>query len=278
MISFRAKEMKIGILKRILKQFIPPIFLKIYDFVKPNILSSNRFINEPTRDEYLSHRMLLKKIGEIPIWSDKIDFLDRFIYSNESRKWVAKSLGLGQDVNDTNKYSACINFDKIQYGCGENLKDNWLNVDAYKSSEKNYLCVDLLENHPFASGSFKFAYSEDVIEHFNQSESIFFLSEVFRTLSDGGILRVSFPGLEGVLARHYTPINDERLKRGELEAYSIWDHVHFYSREELELVSRHIGFKKIDFVSFGKSKFPELSDCDTRLEQADLNTIAELTK
>ena len=77
------------------------------------------------------------------------------------------------------------------------MKTGWLNVDAFESTEKNYLFVDLLENHPFADKTFKFAYCEDVLEHFSQSESIFFLTEVFRTLTDGGVFAFKFPGFRG---------------------------------------------------------------------------------
>ena len=270
--------MKIDKLRRIFKQFIPPIFLMFFDLIRQNSFYSKSSIGEVRLDNKLSHRLMCKKLNELPLWSDKIDYLDRFIYIESSRKWVSKSDVANDGTNGVQIPYPSVDFNKIHYGCGTNLKTGWLNVDAFESTEKNYLFVDLLENHPFADKTFKFAYCEDVLEHFSQSESIFFLTEVFRTLTDGGVLRLSFPGLEGVLARHYSPLSDERLKRGELEAYFFWDHIHFYSEKELELVAKHIGFKNIDFVAFGESKFAELVGCDTRFEQKDLNIIAELTK
>ena len=257
---------------------MPPIFLTIFDLIRRNKFYNKGLIDEAQFDGKLSHRLMCKKLNEIPLWSDKIDYLNRHIYSASSRKWVSKYDSANDCTNDVQIPYALVEFNKIHYGCGANLKTDWLNVDAFESTEKNYLFVDLLENHPFADKAFKFAYSEDVLEHFSQSESIFFLTEVFRTLADGGVLRLSFPGLEGVLARHYSPLSDERLKRGELEAYFFWEHIHFYSKKELELVSKHIGFKKIHFVNFGESEFEELVGCDTRLAQTDLNIIAELTK
>lgn len=154
----------------------------------------------------------------------------------------------------------------------------WLNVDLYESETEGYRRVDLLEKHPFDNNSVLFGFSEDMLEHLNQAESIFFLSEIYRTLAPTGVFRLSFPGLEGVLQKHYTPATETRVREGESEAFSFWDHIHFYSREELRTVTTHLGFTEVKFVEYGKSDFPELSNMDTRAHQIGLNTYAELMK
>ena len=68
------------------------------------------------------------------------------------------------------------------------------------------------------------------------------------------------------------------MLEGELEAYAFWDHIHFYSKDELITVSKHLGFSDIKFFEFGKSGHPELSNLDTRAHQMGLNTHAELVK
>ena len=68
------------------------------------------------------------------------------------------------------------------------------------------------------------------------------------------------------------------VRRGEFEAYSFWDHIHFYSTDELVLVAKHLGFKQVTFVEYGKSEHAELAGLDTRSTQIGLNTYAELTK
>ncbi len=167
---------------------------------------------------------------------------------------------------------------KVHYGCGDNIVPGWLNVDLYESETEGYRRVDLLEKHPFDNNSVLFGFSEDMLEHLNQAESIFFLSEIYRTLAPTGVFRLSFPGLEGVLQKHYTPATETRVREGESEAFSFWDHIHFYSREELRTVTTHLGFTEVKFVEYGKSDFPELSNMDTRAHQIGLNTYAELMK
>ena len=151
-------------------------------------------------------------------------------------------------------------------------------VDLFPFDDPDYRMVNLLEKHPFADNSVSFGYSEDMLEHLTQAQSIFLIAEIYRTLKSGGVMRFSFPGLEGVLNRHYTPPTELRIREGEFEAYSFWDHVHFYSREELFLIAKHIGFSSVDFCQFGESKHEPLRGRETRTHQVDLNTCVELTK
>ena len=82
-------------------------------------------------------------------------------------------------------------------------------------------------------------------------------------------MRFSFPGLEGVLKRHYFPASERQIRGGKFEAYSFWDHVHFYSKEETSLVARHIGFSKVTFLKFGEFYQKTLCNLETRFNQSD---------
>ncbi len=172
---------------------------------------------------------------------------------------------------------------KIHYACGGRIMgDGWINVDIHDPVESTdkaiYICANLVSEHPFDDGVFDFAFSEDFIEHLSQADSLIFLSEAYRTLKVGGILRLSFPGLRGVLRKHYRSSDFSGAKQGAYEAFDLWNHVHFYSQESLATVAEHIGFSGIDFVGFGESSHDELSNLDTRVEQMDLNIYVELTK
>jgi|GEM_PF-990813 predicted SAM-dependent methyltransferase len=184
--------------------------------------------------------------------------------------------------NDQNPQRRSIDqgYDKIHYGCGDNIIEGWLNVDLFSDLDKpaSYLRVDLLDRQPFNDGCFRFAFSEDVLEHFDQGDSLIFLSEAYRTLRPDGILRLSFPGLEGVLKKHYYPWNDAIAYTGKIDAYSFWDHRHFYSFEEIKLVAAAIGFRKVTRVEYGISEHAEFIGMDTRSDQKDLNCRVELQK
>jgi predicted SAM-dependent methyltransferase len=223
----------------------------------------------------LSQREMVLTLSTISHWEYKINFTKIFNYDESHGIWVQPSYASKQRTQPA--LTAPL-YRKINYGCGENIIDGWLNIDLHDSTAQGYMRVNLLEKHPFEDNSVLFGFSEDMLEHLNQAESIFFLSEIYRTLAPGGVVRLSFPGLEGVLQKHYTPPTEKRVREGEFEAYSFWDHIHFYSREELRTVAAHLGFKTINFFDYGKSDYPELSNRDTREHQIGLNTHAELIK
>jgi len=179
-------------------------------------------------------------------------------------------------------------YQKIQYGCGMNVLDGWLNVDGFKTYYPWHLVPEHLQvrifraelagNHPFLSDSFGFGFAEDFLEHLDQAESLIFLCEAFRCLKHGGVLRLSFPGLAGVLKRHYRSSDFVGAFTGFKEAFETWHHKHFYSAESLLLVSQHIGYSHFRIETFGESRHEELRGLETRPEQKDLNLIVELVK
>jgi predicted SAM-dependent methyltransferase len=165
---------------------------------------------------------------------------------------------------------------KVQYGSGGRPFTGWTNIDSSHPSA-NVRC-NLTTRHPFPDNHFDFAFAEDFLEHLSQDESLRFFTEAFRTMKKGGVLRLSFPGLEGVLKRHYASNDLATAELASVDAYSRWGHLHFYSEQELSLVVKHLGFSKIEFVEYGKSQYPELCNLDWRSEQIGLNIYAEITK
>ena len=177
---------------------------------------------------------------------------------------------------------------RIQYACGPKLLRGWVNVDFYSpaamkekygmTAEFTYYQADLSLRQPFQDSTFLFAYAEDFIEHLDQADSLIFLFECYRVLAADGVLRLSFPGLEGVLKRHFSSPLMTDLVQGRKDAYEHYDHRHFYSREEISLAARHIGFSDIRFTAYGESDHAELNGLETRDGQQDLNIYIELTK
>lgn len=227
------------------------------------------------RPAFIRQREMVRKLAAIPYWKHKIDFSKNFSYCDEQRGWIRPNILPQGSTPSIIPPPIC---HRVNYGCGGNIIDGWLNLDRFPSEAKGYMCTDLLDTHPFEDGSVFFGFSEDVLEHLSQAESIFFLSEIYRSLAPGGVMRLSFPGLEGVLRKHYTPVNGRRIQEGEIEAYAFWDHIHFYSEDELLTVAKHLGFSVVKFFEFGDSDYPELKNMETRRHQIGLNTNAELTK
>ncbi len=179
--------------------------------------------------------------------------------------------------------------DKIHYGCGNYILSEWLNVDGFDGSfayenidlENRVLIfpLDVSGPHPFPSNYFAFGYSEHMIEHLSQADSIIFLSESFRTLKQGGVLRLCFPGLKGVLNRHYRSSDFQGAERGKFEAFTHWSHVHYYCFESLSLIARHIGFSEVKEVEHGASCHSVFRNLESRPPKEDsFELIVELTK
>ncbi len=235
-------------------------------------------------------------LDKINYFEDKIKFVELYKLDDTESFYVIKNntclnqatvfyiqnkvsdLRLNFDYNQKKDLNKLKNkYNKIHYGSGENILKDWLNTDFIELDFENYLKLNLCDKQPFEENSFSFAFSEDFLEHINQDDSILFLTEAYNVLKVGGVLRLSFPGLEGVLKKHFRKENVRHFNL-KLEAYKYWDHIHFYSKEELVLVATSIGFTKIEFVEYGKSNYKELQNLDTRDTQIGLNTYVELTK
>lgn len=85
---------------------------------------------------------------------------------------------------------------KLNFGCGTRFAPEWVNID-FHSECKDVLRVNLLRGFPFPDASFEAVYSSHVLEHFNRQQGAFLLSESFRVLAKGGVLRIVVPDLEG---------------------------------------------------------------------------------
>ncbi len=179
---------------------------------------------------------------------------------------------------------------KVHYGCGGNILPGWLNLDGFDACypwetvapelKAQILRMDLAGRHPFPDDHFRFGFSEHFLEHLDQAESLVFLAECHRTFAPGGVLRLAFPGLRGVLQRHYRCSDFAGAAQGRHEAFTLWSHKHFYCEESLTLVARHLGFSRADVVPTSRSEHPELRDRELRNkpEQAAFNLVMELTK
>jgi predicted SAM-dependent methyltransferase len=172
--------------------------------------------------------------------------------------------------------------DKVQYGSGEQYLHGWLNIDLKIKNDflqnPYKLAIDLTSPHPFKNDTFSFGYSEDFIEHLFQYDQILFLTEVYRTFKKGGVLRLSFPGLEGVLNRHYIDNTYKTAEIAKKDAYTNWGHLHLFTVEELTMVCKHLGFSKVEKKLYNQSAYGPLMNRELRLTQSDLNTFIEITK
>ena len=89
----------------------------------------------------------------------------------------------------------------LNLGCGDTHHPEWVNLDADPSGEDVVAC-DLRKRLPFEAGSFDAVYASHVLEHLHRPQAKAMLSECFRVLRSGGVLRIAVPDLERI-ARLY---------------------------------------------------------------------------
>lgn len=89
----------------------------------------------------------------------------------------------------------------VNLGCGAVWHANWLNYDL-DPQDRSIRSIDLSRSLPFTSNSVDAIYHAHVLEHLDREAGVRLLTECFRALRPGGIIRVVVPDLED-LARRY---------------------------------------------------------------------------
>ncbi|MBD2700683.1 methyltransferase domain-containing protein [Spirosoma sp. BT702] len=94
----------------------------------------------------------------------------------------------------------------LNVGCGHKFHEDWVNIDMVSSHpaviEYNILC-----GLPFPSNQFDVVYHSQVLEHIPKEKSDSFLTECFRVLKPGGIIRVVLPDLENIVKEYQKYMN-----------------------------------------------------------------------
>lgn len=103
----------------------------------------------------------------------------------------------------------------LNLGCGNRYHNEWINLDFISKNDK-VIAYDLHNPLPYENESMDVVYSSHVLEHFSKSHVPEFLSECFRILKKGGILRIAVPDLEQ-LARNYIHFLED-AKTGDIQA------------------------------------------------------------
>ena len=89
---------------------------------------------------------------------------------------------------------------RVNFGCGEALKDGFLNLDFSALADAR---LDLRRHIPLMEKSCSLVYSEHFLEHLSYPEGTeLFISECFRVLEPGGVFSVSVPDTQWPLLQY----------------------------------------------------------------------------
>jgi predicted SAM-dependent methyltransferase len=158
------------------------------------------------------------------------------------------------------KYLATHPQPRLHVGAGPLRLSGWLNTDLISGE----VHLDLARTLPLPSNAFAYAFGEHLIEHFAPAPGARLIAELHRVLRPGGVLRLTTPDLNKIIAiyedrnpvvtrERYTDFLAAQTGRGQqrpaqvLNDYlRLWGHRFVYDELELRTALTAAGF--IDIV------------------------------
>ncbi|MDY7002601.1 MAG: hypothetical protein SWX82_01145 [Cyanobacteriota bacterium] len=150
---------------------------------------------------------------------------------------------------------------KVQVGCGpHNIMADWWNVDIRPFPGIDQV-MDVTKPWPF--NGLEYVYGEHFLEHLSLEGAIAFLNNVWKSLTPGGVIRLSTPSLEWVLSTHFNLSETNPQKRIDStfsmnRAFHGWGHQFLYSKDFLQSLLDNLGWEKVVFCEYGKSEHSSL--------------------
>jgi predicted SAM-dependent methyltransferase len=181
----------------------------------------------------------------------------------------AHSLSRGHLVRDhaLRKYLASTAEPALQVGSGVIRLSGWLNSDLVSGD----VHLDLSRPFPLPEASFKYAFGEHVIEHISEGQGLRLLAELYRILRPGGVLRMTTPDLQKIIAiyqdqnpavtreayaRFLDNMTGRRHDRG-CQIFNdymhLWGHMYIYDEVDLVVSMRLVGFQDVVRLAPGQS-------------------------
>lgn len=175
---------------------------------------------------------------------------------------------------------------KLQIGGGPYSLADWLNGDLINGN----IFLNALHPLPFSDDSVDYIFTEHFIEHLTLKEGMGFLSESYRILKPGGILRQGTPSLTALMDiymdRHSDVSRDQVINRHNKvhhpkrpclspadyfnEVMRLWGHRFIYDADTLELLYRKAGLINLKWKKFGQSEHIHLQNLE---QHADLEWV-----
>lgn len=161
---------------------------------------------------------------------------------------------------------------RLHLGCGQSPIAGWLNVDVQALPGVDRV-LDVREGLPFENVAS--IYAEHFLEHLDVADGLTCLAECRRVLAPDGILRISTPNLDWVLATHYRygnwPTDDDAISDcfQMNRAFHGWGHRFLYNRQLLTAALRAAGFAEVSMHRYGESDVPELASLERHEKSGD---------
>lgn len=158
---------------------------------------------------------------------------------------------------------------KLHVGSGQHVLDGWLNTDIDLVSD--VVQMDATRAFPFADRTFKYIFSEHMIEHVPFADGQRMLRECHRVLREDGVLRIATPNLLSLVALFGEELTETQgryldwfkvfLAPGEPPNaagtinvfFRAWGHQFIYDEKTLSDALSTAGFRVVERWSLGES-------------------------
>ena len=152
---------------------------------------------------------------------------------------------------------------KLHLGCGKRYIPGFVHVDMTSYSHVDFV-HDVRTLPMFGNGTAELIYACHVLEYFDQVEAVEVLSEWYRVLMPGGVIRLSVPDLEQLMVV-YQGTRDESIVIGPLFGRMEVDggiiyHKTVYDYATLSTVLARAGFRNIQYWNWRTTEHAAVDD------------------
>jgi predicted SAM-dependent methyltransferase len=86
----------------------------------------------------------------------------------------------------------------LNLGCGQRYSKDWVNLDFVSSDKENVKTCNLKHGILFPDNYFDLVYHSHLLEHFTKSDAKKLITDCYRVLKPGGVIRIAVPDLEQI--------------------------------------------------------------------------------
>ena len=161
---------------------------------------------------------------------------------------------------------------KLHLGAGPVRLPGWLNTDLISGEVQ----LDVSRRLPQTEASYAYAFGEHLIEHLTPRAAARMLAEIHRVLRPGGVVRLTTPDLEKIVAIYED--RNSAVSQAEYAAFlggvtgkryahgsqilndqlRLWGHTHIYDEKELRAKLCAAGFETVRRLPPGDSDYEAL--------------------
>lgn len=162
----------------------------------------------------------------------------------------------------------------VHIGCGKINSPEFINVDARPLAHVHVVTDDMTSLSEFDDNSVDLIYMCHILEHIKQDGLVRVLAELKRALKPGGVLRVSVPNIDKLIAVYTDSGRDvksihKQLMGGQDHEYNV--HYSIFNERYLSDLFAEIGFSEIRTWDTANCEYHDFKDRASRKMKAGDN-------